>query len=573
MLARSVFFVLLGLSVALLSCSKDRPAPVAPAGKSLASLAAPPVPTNLRFDAPTDSSCTVRWDASDGATDYDVNYKPAVGGKWTNEPHRGVGLYNTIHDLQPNTEYRWAVRAENSDGASEWIHGPNFTTLPENQDGQDGGEAVSSREKPASPTNLRFDAPTDSSCTVRWDVSDGATDYDINYKLASGGRWINEPHAGDGLYNTIHDLQPNTEYRWAVRAENSNGASEWVFGPNFTTLPENQDGQDPKLFEIELLFTDNVPQEDQELFRRAAGEWEKIIIQGLFDIKLPTAFYAGEVFLHEGRSVDDLLLVVQTEPEDYSRVRFGIRAYANMIYARPGGLPALGVVTYGDESREILREQLQDEYDFHEDSNRQHGYDPWPPVEELVEQEMLTMAIHEIGHVLGLGTIDKWFDQIETIDFWADPTDQHMTYNRGTAHERTVEVSYFFMGDYAIRGFQQVHAAIKQYFLDTGNNPDLFMYYGDAIPLDENRHHWNFGLSELSLDIMSGTGSVSGQNGQPYPRYISPATLGALTDLGYAVDRVASVLEATPRGVVVLTEPAAAKIVASRPLFICTIDH
>ena len=236
MLARSVFFVLLSLSVALLSCSKDRPAPVAPAGKSLASLAAPAAPTNLRFDAPTDSSCTVRWDASDGATDYDINYKPAEGGRWTNEPHRGIGLYNTIDDLQPNTEYRWAVRAENSDGASEWIHGPNFTTRSSEDD--------SLNNAPPAPTNLRFDALTDSSCTVRWDASDGATDYDVNYKPAEGGRWTNEPHRGIELYNTIHDLEPDTEYRWAVRAENSDGTSEWIHGPNFTTLPEEQDGQD-----------------------------------------------------------------------------------------------------------------------------------------------------------------------------------------------------------------------------------------------------------------------------------------------------------------------------------------
>ena len=108
-----------------------------PSGKAQATLEAPSPPTNLRFDAPTDSSCTVRWDASDGAADYDVNYKLASGGRWTNEPHRGIRLSNTIDDLQPNTEYRWAVRAENSEGTSEWIHGPNFTTLPENQDGQD----------------------------------------------------------------------------------------------------------------------------------------------------------------------------------------------------------------------------------------------------------------------------------------------------------------------------------------------------------------------------------------------------------------------------------------------------
>ena len=207
-----------------------------PSGKAQVSLAAPAAPTNLRFDAPTDSSCTVRWDAVEGATDYDVNYKPAVGGRWTNAPHRGVGLHNTIHDLAPNTEYRWAVRAENSDGASAWIHGPNFTTRPSEEDGLN--------EVSASPTNLRFDAPTDSSCTVRWDAVEGATDYDVNYKPAVGGRWTNAPHRGVGLYNTIHDLAPNTEYRWAVRAENGDGASEWVFGPNFTTLPEEDETEE-----------------------------------------------------------------------------------------------------------------------------------------------------------------------------------------------------------------------------------------------------------------------------------------------------------------------------------------
>ena len=109
-------------------------------GKAQATLAAPAAPTNLRFEAVTDSSCRVRWDAAEGAADYDVNYKRAVGGKWTNEPHKGIRLYNTIYDLAPNTEYRWAVRAENSDGPSEWAFGPNFTTLPANRDGQQEGQ-------------------------------------------------------------------------------------------------------------------------------------------------------------------------------------------------------------------------------------------------------------------------------------------------------------------------------------------------------------------------------------------------------------------------------------------------
>ena len=144
------------------------------------------------------------------------------------------GYTTRSHDLEPKTEYRWAVRAENSDGRSAWVFGPNFTTLADETD-ETTEEEEADGQAPAAPTNLRFDAPTDSSCTVRWDAAAGATDYDVNYRPAVGGRWTNQPHRGTGLYNTINGLEPRTEYRWAVRAENSDGRSEWVFGPNFTT--------------------------------------------------------------------------------------------------------------------------------------------------------------------------------------------------------------------------------------------------------------------------------------------------------------------------------------------------
>ena len=154
----------------LLDALNDEEEGPGPSGKAQAALEAPPAPTNLRFEALTDSSCRVRWDAAEGATDYDVNYKPAVGGKWTNEPHRGIRLYNTIDDLEPGTEYRWAVRAENGDGRSEWVFGP--TTLEDETTEEEAADG----QAPAAPTNLRFDAPTDSSCRVRWDAAEGATE-------------------------------------------------------------------------------------------------------------------------------------------------------------------------------------------------------------------------------------------------------------------------------------------------------------------------------------------------------------------------------------------------------------
>ena len=163
------------IPVILIACSKDRPTPVAPAGKAVASQA-PPAPTNLRFEALTDSSARVRWDASDEATDYDVNYKKAQGGRWTNEPHTGIRLYNTIYDLEPDTEYRWAVRAENSAGASEWVFGPNFTTSidsgggDQNQDGQ-GGHSAAADDSTTTDKETPLDKPTESkfSITLYWD--------------------------------------------------------------------------------------------------------------------------------------------------------------------------------------------------------------------------------------------------------------------------------------------------------------------------------------------------------------------------------------------------------------------
>lgn len=71
----------------------------------------------------------VAWDAVEGATDYDLNYNKTLSGRWTNWPIRGARrAYTTVYGLEPDTEYRWAVRAENRDGASDWVFGENFTT-------------------------------------------------------------------------------------------------------------------------------------------------------------------------------------------------------------------------------------------------------------------------------------------------------------------------------------------------------------------------------------------------------------------------------------------------------------
>ena len=116
----------------LVACSGDKPAPIASAGKAISAAQKPEPPTNLRFDDPTSTSCRVRWDASEGATDYDVAYKDSSAtGHWQSERHVGTRLNNLIQELNPKTTYRWMVRAANRSGRSLWQEGPTFTTLPD----------------------------------------------------------------------------------------------------------------------------------------------------------------------------------------------------------------------------------------------------------------------------------------------------------------------------------------------------------------------------------------------------------------------------------------------------------
>lgn len=114
------------LAVLSVACSKEQPAPIAPASKMTTTSI--PTPTNLRVEAITAQSVRLAWDAVEGVDDYDVLYKE-IEGSWQVVPHHGTETYNDIDGLMPNTNYQWTVKADRESETSGWKYGPSFTTL------------------------------------------------------------------------------------------------------------------------------------------------------------------------------------------------------------------------------------------------------------------------------------------------------------------------------------------------------------------------------------------------------------------------------------------------------------
>ncbi len=255
---------------------------------------------------------------------------------------------------------------------------------------------------------------------------------------------------------------------------------EVVFTPH--RLFEDRDSP----FDIELVFLDDFPEIEQETWHQIAHRWEAAIQMDLPDYTFSARrnLLCGDhsISIPAGEQIDDLrIYIVSVDAIDSSGRVGGFGG--PQISRRSSSMPIIGCVGIG----------LQ----FQGDS-----YDIW------------RIGLHEIGHVLGIGT--TWDRMIRDLN--------------GDTH---------FAGPQAIAAFDQAGGSD---------------YQGAKVPtgLQYNRSHWRAGV--MSGDLMtSGISSV-----------LSAITLGALSDLGYTVDfSMADPYELPP--------PGAAKPIADAVPF-CSLE-
>jgi len=160
-------------------------------------LVTPSAPTGLTVGSATSSSLYISWNASSGATFYQLF-------RGSTQVYNGPGTTYTDTGLAPSTTYYYTVQAMNGAGTSALSAAvPGTTTI---------------LVAPSAPTGLTVGSATSSSLYISWNASSGAT----SYQLFRGSTQV---YNGPGTTYTDTGLAPSTTYYYTVQAMNGAGTS------------------------------------------------------------------------------------------------------------------------------------------------------------------------------------------------------------------------------------------------------------------------------------------------------------------------------------------------------------
>jgi hypothetical protein len=175
--------------------------------------------TGLTSSAIGDNTATISWNAVANAISYAVDYKLNSSGTWTSFATAQTGTSANLIGLTQGSLYDWRAQATCSAGSGNFVQAQFTTTAP----------FICN-----APGGLTSSAVTSSGATVSWTAVSGAVSYDVDYKLASSGTWINSITGTTSTSRSISGLTSSSLYDWRARTNCSAGSSGYAQA-QFTT--------------------------------------------------------------------------------------------------------------------------------------------------------------------------------------------------------------------------------------------------------------------------------------------------------------------------------------------------
>jgi hypothetical protein len=174
-------------------------------------------PTGLTASNITSNSVTLNWSAVSGASSYIVEYKLSSSGNWS-QVTASVNS-TSLSALLSNSSYDWRVQTVCGSNSSGLSSVSTFTTLV-------GGACNA-------PSNLNSTNVTSSSASLTWSAVNGASSYNVEYKISSASNWTSISASTNSI--NISGLSPNSQYSWRVQSVCGGSSSVFSFQSSFRT--------------------------------------------------------------------------------------------------------------------------------------------------------------------------------------------------------------------------------------------------------------------------------------------------------------------------------------------------
>lgn len=317
------------------------------------------------------------------------------------------------------------------------------------------------------------------------------------------------PHEVNPDVDTAQDTTATDE---SAETEDEGVAEEVTAADTLALLP------DSLAFNIELVFQDDFPEWEKALIEDAKHHWEKQL-NDIPDYTLKDDVAVTGSYIPAGTVVDDIIIYVSIRQRHASGANWG----TGLLFREDSGLPVVG------EIQLVLKRWA------YEEGRRAF---PDPAMNQLEgpyhEYNQSFVAIHEMGHALGIGNGRNWFNLIQEGA-------EHPYFAGARAIEAYNALPRLVRVDYHPKNLTDWGGVSLEIFgHDTpvvdADQPGGILYTGDKVPVYGGEFgglsHWG---STIGQELMSYGISRTPYHAYIYSHRLSTVSVGALEDMGYPV--------------------------------------